>query len=252
MTNLNKRAGSIGLGLITIIILIGMSSCSSEQEPKPKEVDNKVELERDVLAERTQFWDSIVVLCFPGRSWDSTTFNADGKLYADFATSKPLVNAAMISKYSNPATAAQYLPEVIRSGSSFPSQFYLDSASVLYKMVPKGNNIQGPSPYYVTVSELDWVKAHPGGLEQKLGLPLSSVSASYDVFTITSQRDSNMIFQSTIAPTEQFAKKTKDIIYSTLGGATQSLVIDNSDTLSWIKSTVRTDSIVPNCLPKID
>ncbi len=108
-----------------------------------------------------------------------------------------------------------------------------------------------PSPYYLSEAEYQWIKANPAQLEQKLGLPLSSVNAEYDVFTITSQANNNKLFQSTVAPTKQFANSTPSVIYNTTGGRTQSLIINNGDTDFWIKSSSPIETISPNNLPQI-
>ena len=75
------------------------------------------------------------------------------------------------------------------------------------------------SPYWTTKSELDNLRA-AGNLEQKLGLPLGSHGVEYDVFKITATSDVSG-FTSTIAPTLQNG-------YTTIGGATQTLVLDRT------------------------
>ena len=88
-------------------------------------------------------------------------------------------------------------------------------------------------------------------LEEKLGLALSGVSAEYDVFTITSKSNNNKLFQSTVAPTKQFANSTLSIIYNTTGGKTQTLIINNQKRNLWEKTVISVETIRPNNLPKI-
>lgn len=112
-------------------------------------------------------------------------------------------------------------------------------------------NINSPSAYYLSETEYQWIKANPSQLEQKLGLPLSNVNAEYDVFTITSKVNNNPLFESTIASTEQSAKSTSNVVYTTTGGRTQSLIINNGKTNLWEKATTPLEPLNPNSLPQI-
>lgn len=153
---------------------------------------------------------------------------------------------------ATPTLADNFLPGVINSGSTVPIKITVNEGETFYKIVAKGSNISSPSPYYLSQVEYDWIKANPHLLEQKLGLPLSSVSAEYDVYTITSLVDNNTLFQSVIAPTQQFSNGTPSIIYSTSGGRIQSLIINNNITTNWAKSSSPIETITPNILPTIN
>jgi len=159
----------------------------------------------------------------------------------------------MRGMYNTATDADNFLPGIINSGSTDPVKVIVNQGDKFYKIVPvaKGNNINGSSPYYLSEAEYNWVKANPLHLEEKLGLPLSSVNAEYDVFTITSKTNNNILFQSTVAPTKQFANSTPNIIYNTTGGKTQSLIINNGKSNLWEKSVTSIETFKPNNLPLI-
>jgi len=157
----------------------------------------------------------------------------------------------MRGMYNTATDADKFLPSVVNSGSTNPVKLVAKQGDKFYKIVTKGGNINSPSPYYLSEAEYYWIKKNPMELEQKLGLPLSSVNSEYDVYTITSKIDNNMLFQSTVAPTKQFANSTPSIIYNTTGGKTQSLIINNADEDFWLKSTSPIETLIPNSLPQI-
>ncbi|MCR9171455.1 MAG: hypothetical protein NXI10_03115 [bacterium] len=223
----------------------------------PKEDDpiDPISEEQEVLysvAQRDSFWTEWRVACgVPTSSWKYTSFTTAGAIYDSLKINDPAVWSAMIGLYSSVNDGEKYLPGVIESGSTYPVAAYADSAMKLYKLVAKGGSIiNSPSAYYVTKAQLDSLKAHPASLEQDLGLPLTSVSGEYWIYTITSKKDSNLFFQSTVAPTVQYATKPLYPIYNTPGGATQSLLINNMDTSLWIKSTTY-DVFAPTVLPNL-
>jgi hypothetical protein len=203
------------------------------------------------LTQRTSFWDDWINKCFPGKNWDNTTFQTLGKDYGAFKSANTALDNEMRAMYTTPSAADNFLPGIVNSGSTNPVKVTVNQGEKFYKIVPKGSNINGPSPYYLSEAEYQWIKANPSQLEQKLGLPLSSVSAEYDVFTITSKANNNTLFQSTVAPTKQFANATQNVVYNTTGGRTQSLIINNGDTDFWLKSSTPIETISPNSLPVI-
>jgi hypothetical protein len=203
------------------------------------------------ITQRTSFWDDWINKCFPSKNWSNTTFQTVGKDYNAFKTANTTLDNEMRAMYSTQAAADNFLPGVVNSGVASPVKVTVNQGDKFYKIVPKGGNINTPSPYYLSEAEYQWIKANPAQLEQKLGLPLSSVNAEYDVFTITSQANNNKLFQSTVAPTKQFANATPSVIYNTTGGRTQSLIINNGDTDFWIKSSSPIETISPNNLPQI-
>jgi hypothetical protein len=109
--------------------------------------------------------------------------------------------------------------DLIKSGSTPPVKENVKVGDELYKITPKGEGVTDFSPYWTTKAELDNLRA-AGDLEQKLGLPINSHAVEYDVFKITATKDVD-VFTSTIAPTLQNG-------YNTIGGATQTLVLDRS------------------------
>ncbi|MES2555564.1 MAG: hypothetical protein V4604_05395 [Bacteroidota bacterium] len=205
-----------------------------------------------IVEQRTNFWNDWINKCFPNKNWNNTTFTTEGVSYSTFANSNPTLNNEMRAMYDNPAYADNFLPGVVNSGSNNPVKISANDGDVFYKIVPKGNGINGSSPYYLSQEEYNWIKANPSQLEQKLGLPLSSVDAEYDVYTITSLADDNVLFQSTIAPTEQFANSTPSQIYNTTGGKIQSLIINSNNNNLWMKSSSPVETITPSILPNIN
>jgi hypothetical protein len=117
------------------------------------------------------------------------------------------------------------IDDLIRSGSTPPVKTNLKDGDKLYKITPKGEGVSDFSPFWITKSELDNLRG-AGGLEQKLGLPINSHAVEYDVLEITATKDVD-VFTSTIAPTVQNG-------YKTIGGATQTLVLDRS---AWSEAT---------------
>lgn len=205
----------------------------------------------DILTQRTDFWNNWINKCFPNRNWSTTNFNTTGVSYSTFKITNPTVDAEMRSLYPSVADADKYLPDVVKSGSTNPTRVLAAEGEMYYKIVPKGGNINTPSPYYLSAAEFEIIKATPALLEQKLGLPLSSSSAEYDVFSITSLVDNNVLFSASIAPTQQFASTTPNLLYSTTGGGVQSLIINNNNVNLWHKSTMPIETISPNTLPQI-
>jgi hypothetical protein len=230
-------------------------SCGPDEKETPATPDapaTETVVEESILEKRTAFWQEWVDKCFPNDDWNTTTFITNGKNYDQFKTDNPEVWQAMADMYTDPATATKYLPEVVRSGSTYPMEVTAYIGQKLYKIVPQGRDIAGPSPYYVTETQLESIKLHPEELEQKLGLPLSSVSGEYWIYTITSVADDNLFFQSSIASTDQYANATPEVVYSTPGGAVQSLLINNGDPMKWKKSTTPEEKYIPDTLPKVE
>ncbi|PWL32585.1 MAG: hypothetical protein DCO96_03310 [Fluviicola sp. XM-24bin1] len=224
--------------------------CCPDKDPTPSMGENTIETAS--LAQHDSFWIEWRVACsVPTSSWDSTSFTTAGVHYDTFQKYYPRIRTAMIGMYSSPSLGAQYLPDVVESGSTYPVTAYADSATNLYKLVAKGGSIiNSPSAYYLTKTQLDALKAHPALMEQDLGLPLTSVSGEYWIYTITSLKDSNLFFQSTVAPTVQYGTRPLHPIYNTPGGATQSLILNNMDTTLWLKSTTY-EVFAPTVLPNL-
>ncbi|MCR9173521.1 MAG: fibronectin type III domain-containing protein [bacterium] len=201
-----------------------------------------------IIEQRKNYWDNIKNSCFPDNDWSKTNFETKGLDYNQVSLNNPALINQMSLKYGNPGAATNFLPGVINSGSSVPTIKNYSEGDILYKIVPKGNNIQTPSPYYLSQSQYNAVKNNSATLEQVLGLPLSSCSSQYDVFTITA-KDDVTVFESIIAPTKQNAISTPNTIYETTGGGTQTIIIDNGKTELWEKSIAPLETITPNSLP---
>ncbi|MEO4006524.1 peptidoglycan-binding domain-containing protein [Flavobacterium sp. CAU 1735] len=208
--------------------------------------------EKNIVAEREAFWKEIKEKYFPENDWSKTDFVTEGIDFEQFKLNHPNLFEEMASKYGSMDVASRFLPGLIESGSTTPVKVTFNKGDELFKIVPKGGNIDGPSPYYLTKSELDFVKQNPQQLEQVLGLPLSSTTGEYDVFKMVAKQDNISGFESIIAQTKQSAKSNPNDFYKTTGGKKQTLIIDNTNTDIWEKISSPVETISPKSLPKID
>jgi len=208
-------------------------------------------------AERNAFWNRWLTACAPGNTassikadWSHTTFRTVGVTYEGFQTEDSLDYVAMVNLYDSKESAQKYLPGVILSGSDYPDQATIKKGGYLTKLVKVGANISGFSVYYITPDELKRLTQHPSRIEQELGLPLTSNAGVYVVYRMYALTD-NVVFQSQVAPTVQYAVPG-EVVYWTCGGATQTLVIDNGNTTRWAKDTIPSDTLRIHVLPDID
>lgn len=206
--------------------------------------------------ERADFWNSWLNACAPGNNasstkadWSETTFRTVGVTFEGFKTEDSLDYVAMVDLYATKELAQKYLPGVILSGSDYPDKVMIKKGSYLTKIVKVGADISGFSVYYITPEELKRLMMQPGRLEQNLGLPLTSNAGTYLVYRMHAL-DDNVVFQSHVAPTVQYATPNQTV-YWTCGGATQTLVLDNGDTARWKKDTVPSDTLKIKTLPNI-
>ncbi len=128
-----------------------------------------------------------------------------------------LDNMNRTSNINDPIVLERIMNELIQSGSRIPVRKSFQRGDELYKIVPKGSRVTEYTPFWFTKSEWDSVKDLPD-LEQRLGLPLGSHAAEYDLYRITANRNGDY-FESIIASTIQGG-------YRTTGGAKQTLVLD--------------------------
>ena len=226
-----------GLKFVLGFVFIGLLSIGFTEQLVPS-----------IAQQRTAFWDIWINKCFPNKDWSKTTFKTMGQDYTVFKSTNSAVYNDMKALNSNEIK----LQEFVESGSTMPEEVPVKKGDEFFKIVPKGNNINGSSAYYLNQTQLDKIKANPGKLEQILGLPLSSVNAEYDVFEIIYEGTKGYVFQSRIAPTQQFANATPDVKYATTGGGIQTLVLDNTDAAKWKKSTAKIAEISPQTLPGIE
>jgi hypothetical protein len=127
-----------------------------------------------------------------------------------------------INQMTQQASAPQYLDGVINSCSTVPVRVPVSPGDKLFKIVPKGGDTPSSvTPYWLNESELNRL-ATDASLEQKLGLPIVSHGAKYDVYEIALKPGQSAdVFESTVASTVEGA-------YSTTGGGLQSLVLDRA------------------------
>ncbi|HEY6160712.1 MAG TPA: hypothetical protein VI112_05800 [Bacteroidia bacterium] len=139
----------------------------------------------------------------------------------------------MLNEYSNtlsPQQKQNLLNSLLKSGSDIPVKRILNSGEELYKIVSKGK-LPGRSSYYMTKTQFEQLE-NSIDIENKLGLPLGSLSVEYDVYVATA-KEQVTIFESTVAPTIQRG-------YQTSGGATQTLILN---TEKWTITKLKT--IIP-------
>ena len=203
--------------------------------------------QQSISERRTAFWYGWTNTCFPGNDWGKTTYITCGINYPNFKASNSATYNSMKALNSNEVK----LQEVVESGATSPIKLSISKGTSFFKIVPKGNNINSASVYYLSEKTLNNIKKQPAKLEQLLALPLSSVNANYDVFKITYKGEKGYVFQSKIAHTEQYATATPDEKYTTSGGGMQTLILDNTDANKWQKATAKMSEINPNVLPNI-
>ncbi len=240
------------LQIITLITCSFLGNAQTTTNEANKIVENKLHyLDRDdsIKQIRKNYFQYFINTCFPQQNWDSTVFNTLGWAYNEMKYDDTIVYTIMSSMYSQNAIATKYLPSIINAGSTYPKIKVAELGECFYKIVKKGGNINTPSPYYLSDSMYKAILTSPCNLEQQLGLPLSSVSVQYDVFTIKSVANNNFYFNSIIAPTLQYDKTNKTTIYNTTGSAVQSLIINNNDSSKWIKSSLPIITFMPFCQP---
>ncbi|MGE4513132.1 MAG: hypothetical protein AB7E26_04860, partial [Chryseobacterium sp.] len=206
----------------------------------------------NIVEERDFFWKELKERYFPDNDWSKTDFVTEGVNFDKFKLDHPDLFDEMASKYNSIDDANRYIPGLVESGSTMPVKVIFKKGDELFKIVQKGGNIDSPSAYYLTKSELDFVKQHPERLEQALGLPLSSTTSEYDVFKIVAKKDNISGFESIIARTKQSAKLNPGDFYKTTGGKKQTLIIDNKNSDIWEKGSTPVETISPKSLPKID
>ena len=207
--------------------------------------------------ERVEFWNRWLDVCAPGNDasstsadWSRTTFRTVGVTYEGFKTEDSLDYVAMVELYASEELAEKYLPSVICSGSDYPDKAVVAKGEYLTKLVKIGADISGFSVYYITPKELERLKMKPSRIEQELGLPLTSNAGVYLVYRMYAL-DDNLVFQSYVAPTVQYTSPS-EAVYWTSGGATQTLVLDNSNTVLWAKDSIPLDTLKIRTLPDIN
>lgn len=122
--------------------------------------------------------------------------------------------------------ALDYTADLFQSGSAVPVQKTIKEP--LYKVVMTGKTPSDVTPFWVTKTELDNLKAKPNEMLGKLALPLESHGVKFDVFEITPKNNAT-VFESIIAPTQQGS-------YTQSGGASQILVPDRTQFTTPVKT----------------
>ena len=172
--------------------------------------------EVDLISDRTSWYNNLTTQYCP---FNINNFHTNGIA----ASSVPATTFnEMLAEYSSAISLqdkTRYCNDLIASGSTVPVKHELTAGAMLIKVVPKGQKVSAYTAYFMTMEEFNSLE-NSALIEQKLGLPLTSHSISYDVYTISSTSDA-VVFESTVAPTIENG-------YSTIGGAKQTLVIDRS------------------------
>lgn len=145
------------------------------------------------------------------------------------------------------------IKDIFYSGLSYPIEINVNAGEVFYKIVPKhfdnSKFAQNLSVYYLDAVEYSYISTNEEYLESYLGLPLSSVSGDYKVYSITAQQNTT-VYKSYIAPTIQYVKDNSAVLYRTKGGVVQTLVLNVCDSTIWEKVADDTIQIAPKVLPK--
>jgi adhesin HecA-like repeat protein len=160
------------------------------------------------------------------KSWD--TFITKGVTKSDakdfiknHEVGKEMIELARISdaSASNEDIHNRVL-EIVQSGVDTPVR--REITTPLVKIVAESRTGTGPGPYFTTPEQLQ--KAIDSGrpLSDVFGLPALNDAASYRVFQIE-PKGTAVVFESTIAPTEELGGKL-----STIGGAQQFIVPNRS------------------------
>ncbi|MEM6723200.1 MAG: hypothetical protein AAF598_04125 [Bacteroidota bacterium] len=239
-------------GILIILCFLLLSNCGSVKSSL-----TSASVCTDCPTERDKFWNQWLMACAPGNvasstrsDWSNTTFRTVGVTYEGFQAEDSLDHVAMVNLYTSEDLAQRFLPGVIRSGSDYPDPIVIKKGDYLSKLVKIGADISGFSVYYITPKELKRLMKNPGRIEQELGLPLTSNAGSYLEYRMYALQD-NVVFQSHVAPTVQYASPDR-AVYWTTGGAVQTLVLDNGDSARWKKSAVPSDTLKIETLPNIN
>ncbi|WP_353221227.1 hypothetical protein [Salinisphaera sp. S4-8] len=106
----------------------------------------------------------------------------------------------------------------LQSGRTLPQVGLAESGTELMKVVPRGERVGHHSPFFATREEMLKLTQKPEKLADSLGLPASSESSAYDLYSITPKPGRNpTIFTSEVAPTVEGSIRRQ-------GGATQTVV----------------------------
>ena len=112
---------------------------------------------------------------------------------------------------------------MLESGKDIPIIKTAKPDETLYKIVPKGDDVTGYTPYFTSKKQLDALKENPKGISDTMGLPKSSEAVKYDVYQIKPKEGKTpKVFNSKVASTTegQITKK---------GGGDQTIVPNRPD-----------------------
>ncbi len=112
---------------------------------------------------------------------------------------------------------------MLKSGKEIPIVRNAKPDETLYKIVPKGDDVTGYTPYFTSKKQLDALKENPKGISDTMGLPKGSEAVKYDVYQIKPKEGQTpKVFDSKVASTTegQITKK---------GGGDQTIVPNRPD-----------------------
>jgi hypothetical protein len=93
-----------------------------------------------------------------------------------------------------------FVESYARSGVAVPVPMPINAGTSLIKIVPAGETLSATTGFLVTQAEYTALSRNPATLANRLGLPIGSHAARYDVFQIT-VRTNTTTFTSAVAPT---------------------------------------------------
>ncbi|MEM0998578.1 MAG: DUF4157 domain-containing protein [Bacteroidota bacterium] len=199
-------------------------------------------IEQMVIAKLKQKFGYDIVEEFKRRflgplGFNGMNFRTKG-LHYEYFKKNPRNNAVrtgMLGKYGGHPEAEGWLKDVIETASDVPRQIQVPVGGKYYKLMPPGSNFMTSySVYYISWDELQIILGQQN-LADNLGLPVSSYSAVYCVYEIEATQ-ATTVYQSTVAPTEQVARR-HNLRGKNQGGRTQTLILD-SNTGPWRKNPV--------------
>ena len=113
--------------------------------------------------------------------------------------------------------------EQLASGKEIPIVRAAKPNETLYKVAPKGDDVSGYTPYFMSKKQLDALKENPGNIPDTMGLPKSSEAVKYDVYQIKPKEGKTpKVFDSKVASTTEGQITRK-------GGGNQTIVPNRSD-----------------------
>ncbi|MCF6251900.1 MAG: hypothetical protein L3J75_11620 [Methylococcaceae bacterium] len=130
-------------------------------------------------------------------------------------------------KRANPSMKSEdihrYAKEFLNSGKEIPIVITAKPDQTLYKIVPKGENVSGYTPYCMSKKQLEAFKENPKSIPDTMGLPKGSEASKYSIYEIKPESGKTpKVFESKVAKTSEGPIKRR-------GGGEQVIVPNRPD-----------------------